>query len=112
MGEITEKGRQKFTEQISDTHALFKSFVAQERPVVEIEKVGTGEYWYGKRAIELKLADELKTSDEYIFENRDKARIIGLKITPKKSFSDKLSEAMEMGIGRAVEKVLHKNYFL
>ena len=66
FGENTEKGRQKFIEELEDVHVLFKDFIAENRPKVNISEVATGEAWYGRRALEHKLVDELKTSDEYI----------------------------------------------
>ena len=66
FGENTEEGRQKFIEEIEDLHALFKEFVADKRPALDVEKVATGESWYGQRAIDLKLVDEIMTSDEYL----------------------------------------------
>lgn len=66
FGENTESGKQKFVEELEDVHALFKEFVSENRPQVQIEEVSTGEAWYGKRALELMLVDELMTSDEYI----------------------------------------------
>ena len=74
LGENTDEGRQKFVEELEDVHALFQEFVADNRPDLDIERVATGEAWYGKRALELKLVDELATSDEYLMrccENRD-----------------------------------------
>ncbi len=68
LGENTDKARAKFKEDIEDTHELFKDFITENRAVVNINKVSTGEHWFGKRAIELKLVDELKTSDDYLFE--------------------------------------------
>jgi serine protease SohB len=62
----TEAQREKLTSQIQDTHALFKEFVSQHRPQIEIERVATGEHWYGTRAVELGLVDELVTSDDYL----------------------------------------------
>ena len=47
FGEITDKGRKKFSEQIEDTHSLFKSFVKEYRPQVNIDQIATGEYWLG-----------------------------------------------------------------
>jgi malic enzyme len=35
--------------------AVFKSFVTENRPQLEIEMVATGEHWYGTRALERKL---------------------------------------------------------
>ena len=68
FGENTEKGREKFAEELEDIHLLFKDFVSENRPSVSIEEVATGEAWFGARALERKLVDELKTSDEYILE--------------------------------------------
>ena len=47
FGENTEQGRNKFREDLNETHQLFKSFVQQMRPVLDIDRVATGEYWYG-----------------------------------------------------------------
>ena len=66
FGENTDKGREKFVEELEDVHTLFKEFVAENRPQVNTDEVGTGEAWYGKRALDHKLVDELMTSDEYI----------------------------------------------
>jgi serine protease SohB len=90
LGEITEKGRQKFTEQIEDTHSLFKEFVKIERPQVDLSKIATGEHWFGQRALDLQLVDELCTSDDYLFKNREIAKILRVKFLQKQSFADKL----------------------
>ena len=66
FGENTAEGRQKFIEELEDTHALFKEFVAEHRPSLDLAAVATGEAWYGQRAIDKKLVDELCTSDEYV----------------------------------------------
>ncbi|MCB1683018.1 MAG: protease SohB [Pseudomonadales bacterium] len=66
LGENTEEGRQKFVEELEDLHSLFQEFVGSRRPALDIEQVATGEAWYGKRALDLKLVDEICTSDEYL----------------------------------------------
>ncbi|MFT7044586.1 MAG: serine protease SohB [Cyclobacteriaceae bacterium] len=66
FGENTEKGRQKFLEELEDVHTLFKDFISEHRPQVNMTEVATGEAWYGRRALTHQLVDELKTSDEYI----------------------------------------------
>ncbi len=38
LGENTEEGRQKFRESLNETHDLFKGFVSQMRPGLDIEK--------------------------------------------------------------------------
>ncbi len=66
LGENTEEGRAKFKEELESTHVLFKSFVAEHRPVLDLDKVATGEHWFARQALELHLVDELATSDHWI----------------------------------------------
>lgn len=66
LGENTQEGRDKFLEELEDVHALFQEFVADFRPGLELERVATGEAWFGKRALELNLVDQLATSDEIL----------------------------------------------
>ncbi len=66
LGENTEEGRAKFIEELNDVHQLFQEFVSDNRPMLDIEDVSTGEAWYGRRALDKKLVDSLMTSDEYI----------------------------------------------
>ncbi len=66
FGENTEDGRAKLEEELNDVHALFQEFVAENRPQVALPEVATGESWYGTRALERKLVDELITSDAYL----------------------------------------------
>jgi serine protease SohB len=66
FGENTEQGRAKFVEELEDVHALFQEFVQANRPQVSIDEIATGEAWYGRRALEHKLVDELSTSDAYL----------------------------------------------
>lgn len=91
FGEITEKGEKKFTEQISDTHQLFKDFVHSHRPQLDLNEVGTGEYWFAKRAFDLKLVDEIMTSDEYLLSRLDDAEMRLVKHEVKKKLLDKIS---------------------
>lgn len=95
MGENTDKGREKFKQELEDTHVLFKEFVAQGRPVVEVDKIATGEHWYGLRAQELKLVDELQTSDEYLLTCCDDAEVFEVKYKVKKSLMDRMGVAAE-----------------
>ncbi len=66
FGENTAEGKAKFEEELQQTHELFKHFVEKYRPQLNVEKVATGEHWYGKDALELNLVDKLQTSDEYL----------------------------------------------
>lgn len=66
FGVNTDEDRAKLKEELEDVHALFKAAVSQYRSELDLEKVATGEHWYGTRALQLGLADEIKTSDEVI----------------------------------------------
>ena len=66
FGENTEQGRAKFVEELEDVHVLFQEFVRANRPQVSVDEIATGEAWYGRRAIEHRLVDELSTSDAYL----------------------------------------------
>jgi len=68
FGKNTDEGRAKMQEEVEDVHELFKSQIREHRPQVDIELVATGEHWHGIRALELKLVDELKTSDDLLLE--------------------------------------------
>ena len=66
FGENTEQGRAKFVEELEDVHALFQEFVQANRPQVSLDEIATGEAWYGRRALEHRLIDQLSTSDAYL----------------------------------------------
>ena len=78
FGKNTDEDRAKLKEELEDVHALFKDAIAKYRTDLDLDKVATGEYWYGTRALELGLADELRTSDELLGEragDRDLYRV-------------------------------------
>ena len=68
FGENTDEDRAKLKEELEDVHTLFKAAVSKYRPDLDLDKVATGEHWYGTQALELGLADEIKTSDELLTE--------------------------------------------
>lgn len=106
LGEITAEGEKKFTSQMTDTHLLFKNFVQGNRPQLEIDKIATGEYWYGQQALELKLVDELATSDDYLLRHKETSIILKVSIKSKKRLSEKISEAF----GQATTKIWDRTW--
>lgn len=66
FGENTPEGKAKFEEELQQSHVLFKHFVEKYRPQLNVDKVATGEHWYGQDALDLNLVDKLQTSDEYL----------------------------------------------
>lgn len=102
FGENTDKGRQKFAEELEDTHQLFKRFVKDNRPQVDVEAVATGEVWFGQRALEKSLVDELKTSDEYLLDACQEAEVYLVAYEYKKT----LQERFSFGIHNALDRLL------
>lgn len=68
FGKNTDEGRAKLQQEVEDIHELFKAQIREHRPQVDLDRVATGEHWYGVRALELKLVDEIKTSDDVLLE--------------------------------------------
>ena len=68
FGKNTDEGRAKLQQEVEDIHELFKGQIHEYRPQVDLERVATGEHWYGIRALELKLIDEIKTSDDLLLD--------------------------------------------
>ncbi|MDA8773165.1 protease SohB [Luminiphilus sp.] len=100
FGENTDDGRAKFVEDLEDTYDLFKDFVVLNRPVVDIEAVATGEIWYGQRALDQNLVDELSTSDAYLQTRLGETEAFEVRYVPKKSWQEKFGMAAEAGIER------------
>ena len=95
LGENTEKGKQKFQQELEETHQLFKQFVSQNRPCIDIDKIATGEHWFGQQAIDLKLVDEISTSDDLILEKMKEKHVVSVKYRLKKSLIKKLGRQAE-----------------
>lgn len=95
LGENTEMGRQKFQQDLDETHTLFKGFVQQWRPQVPIDEVGTGEHWYGSQALALKLVDSLRTSDDYLRARAKDADLFALHWRTKQGFMQRFGVAAE-----------------
>lgn len=108
MGENTEKAKKKFQEELEDTHILFKDFVSNHRPQLEIDQIATGEHWYGTRAKEKNLIDELKTSDEYLIEVCQEADVYSVKYEKRKNVLDRFGMAAETSMDRLLLKWIHR----
>ena len=90
FGENTEADREKLRQELEETHILFKEFVHANRPSVDIEKVATGEHWYGKQAQDMGLVDELRTSDAYLSAAAATADIYEINYVRKRPLLEKL----------------------
>ena len=105
FGENTEKGREKFQQDLDITHALFKNFVAKYRPQLAIDEVATGEVWLGVAAIDKQLVDELKTSDEYLVERAKDAHLYHVHYAQRKSLQERVGLAASTSVERVVDSL-------
>jgi serine protease SohB len=97
FGEVTDEDREKLREELEEVHALFQAMVAKYRPALDMERVATGEYWYGSRALELGLVDEIGTSDDWLARLVDTADAWRVEWRGHKRLMEKLAAAMEEG---------------
>lgn len=93
FGENTDKARQKAQEEVNDIHVLFKEFVQSGRPQLDIERVATGEFWFGETAKALNLVDELSTSDDYLLAKSEHCDLFEVAHMCKPTLRERLSEA-------------------
>jgi len=105
FGENTDKGRQKFIEELEDTHMLFKDFVGEYRSQLDVEKVATGEIWFGKRALDVKLVDELMTSDEYLNAACESSDVFLVRYETKKSLQERISDIGIHALDKAFTRI-------
>jgi serine protease SohB len=109
FGENTQEGRDKFQQELEETHELFKTFVGQYRPEMDIAKVATGEHWYGQQAIALGLVDEISTSDDVVLKLVGDHKVIQVKYQTKKKLSDKLAQGMSLSITTVMNRLMEMN---
>lgn len=115
FGENTEKGREKFQEDLELTHHLFKGFVSRYRPQLDIDKVATGEVWLGLSALEHELVDALQTSDEYLARRANEAQLFQLRFINRKSLQERIGLAASVAIDRVLlgwwERLLQQRFW-
>ena len=101
FGENTDADRAKLQQDIEDIHGIFKTFVTEQRPGLDVEQVATGEHWLGRRARELGLCDTLVTSDDYLLEADERAELVGVRYVAPKRLSTRLAESVAVLLGGA-----------
>lgn len=91
LGENTREGREKFRADLDQVHDLFKDFVKNHRPDLDINLVATGEYWYGTQAQQRKLVDRISTSDDLILDFMQQYDVVSIKYIRGKKLLEKLT---------------------
>lgn len=107
FGENDAEDRAKYQQELEQTHLLFKHFVNRYRSMLDLDKVATGEHWYGEDALHLNLVDKLQTSDSYLLELMDNNEVYALHSRQKPTLAEKLglSQAAEATLSMAAEKL-------
>ena len=106
FGEITEKGRKKFQEELEDTHLLFKEFVKAHRPRLDLQQVATGEHWLARRGLDLGLVDQIRTSDEYLVDRAADANLYQVSFKSIRSLRERLGAAAATSLERLLVALL------
>lgn len=100
FGKNTEEDRARLQTQLDETHTLFRGFIRDYRPRLNVDEVATGEYWYGKQALDLKLIDALQTSDDYLMQKAEEADIFEIRYSVKKRPLERLVSSMQLVLAR------------
>lgn len=106
FGHNSAKAKEKFREDLEETHVLFKNHVTRFRPELNIEEVATGDVWYGQDALENKLVDALGTSDDYLVTACNNADVFEVSYEFKKSLQEKLGLSVQIGVEKAATRFL------
>ncbi len=107
FGENDDEDRAKYQEELEQTHELFKHFVNRYRGMLDLDKVATGEHWYGEDALHLNLVDSLQTSDSYILELMETHEVYALHSRQKPTLAEKLglAQAAQATLNMAIDKL-------
>lgn len=92
FGENSPEGREKVQAELEQTHVLFKDFIQTFRPGIALDQVATGEHWFGSKALELGLVDELGTSDDFLLDAAAGREIFEISFKTKKPIAERLLE--------------------
>ncbi len=109
FGENSDEGRQKFQEELEETHVLFKAFVGKYRPELDLVKVATGEHWYGQQAIELGLVDAISTSDDVIMSLATERTVYKIRYQMRKKLADKIAHGASLSVNAIFNRLIEKN---
>ena len=108
FGKNTDEDRAKLKEELEDVHALFKSAVSKYRPDLDLDKVATGEHWFGRDALALNLCDAIGTSDDWLMNERKDADLLHVHYRRHESLSKRIGHAVSDAPARALERVLRR----
>jgi serine protease SohB len=111
FAENTDKGREKFQQELEQTHVLFKDFVHKHRPVLVMEQVATGEHWFGYQALDLNLIDQLQTSDDYLVQQFNSKKVVQVKYQIKRKLAEKVGLAASEAVATSLNKLSNLSFW-
>lgn len=100
LGENTDAGRAKLQEKLEDLHEHFRDFVSEYRPALDIERVSTGEFWSARDAVGLGLVDEIRTSDDYLYEAGRDADVYLVRCPGQRGLRHRFRRLAELALDR------------
>lgn len=109
FSENTTAAREKFKQELEETHDLFKKFITDNRKGLDIDKVATGEHWYGTQAIELGLIDKIQTSDDYIVNAAANSDVYEISYEVKKPLAERLSFSVQSAFEKSLMSIWQKS---
>ncbi|NMP28717.1 protease SohB [Rahnella sp. SAP-1] len=109
FGENTEEGREKFREDLNETHQLFKQFVGEHRPSLDIDAVATGEHWFGTQAREKGLIDAIGTSDDLLIAEMQNHEVIAVHYSRRKRMMDRFTGSAAESVDRLFLRWLQRS---
>ncbi|WP_166369383.1 protease SohB [Psychromonas sp. SA13A] len=109
FGENDDLGREKFKQELEETHQLFKLFVSEHRPQLNIDKIATGEHWYGTQALDLELVDKIQTSDDYLLEQLESKHIVQVQYKKSKKLAEKIGKSVATSVESSLLQIMHTN---
>lgn len=95
---VTKEDVEKQKEELENILTLFKGFVKENRPSLDIETVATGETWVGQDALEKGLCDELATVDDVLVDYVEQGyNVYQVRYNPDGLESSPLSNLLPIG---------------
>ncbi|MCY4296040.1 MAG: protease SohB [Gammaproteobacteria bacterium] len=104
FGEVTDKARGKAQEDVDNIHGLFKNWVKEHRPAVDLGRIATGETWVGTQAMDLRLVDEIGTSDEKIVAACAERKVYEVEYVIRRPAHERLGRALYAALDRLLLK--------
>jgi serine protease SohB len=108
LGRNSDEDRAKYQQEIDEIHALFKQFVAEHRPALDLDKVATGEHWFGRDALGLGLCDALGTSDDWLMTRRADADLLQIRYRHRERLGQRLAHAVRDAPAQALDRIVQR----